>query len=50
MYIERIQHRSVQQWCDWREFKGANLPPDKINAETETHFAYISVLEYFFGF
>ena len=50
LYIERIQHRSIQQWCDWREFKGANLPPDKINAETEPHFAYISVFSTFLVF
>ena len=50
LYIERIQHRPTQQWCDWWEFKGANLPPDKINAETEPHFAYISVFSTFLVF
>jgi len=50
LYIERIQHRSIQQWCDWREFKGANLPPDKINAETEPPFWLYFGIQYFFGF
>jgi len=34
----------IQQWCDWPEFKGANLPPDKINAETKPPFCL------YFGF
>jgi len=33
----------LQQWYDWRRYKGANLPPDKLNAKIESHFAYISV-------
>ena len=50
LYMERIQHRSIQQWCDWREFKGANLPSDKINAETEPPFWLYFGIQYFFGF
>ena len=51
-YSERIQHRSTTAvWpCDWRGFKGANLPPDKINAKTEPYFADISVFTTFLVF
>jgi len=24
----------LKQRCDWREFKGANLSPDKLNTKT----------------
>jgi len=33
----------LQQWCDWRGYKGANLPPSKINKNLSPYFVYISV-------
>jgi len=44
LYGERIQQR-----CDRRGYKGANLP-DKINAKTELPFAYISIFSTFLVF
>ena len=40
----------LQQWRDWRRYKGANLPPDKINAKTEPPFTYISIFSTFLVF
>jgi len=39
-----------QQWWDWRGFKGANLPPDKMIAKTEPQFCLYLGIQFFFGF
>jgi len=35
-----------KQWCDWRGYKGANLPHDKINAKTESPFCLYFGMHY----
>jgi len=40
----------VKQRCDWREVKGANFSPDKLNKKLSPHFVCISVFGTFLVF
>ena len=43
----KAYNTGLQQWCNWRGYKGANPPPDKLNAKIDPHFSYISIVSTF---
>jgi len=42
-------NKGLQQWCDWRGYKGTNLLPDKLNAKTEPPFSLYVGIQYSFS-
>ena len=38
----------LQQWCDWRGYKGAKIPSNKVNKKLSPYFIYISVCSILF--
>jgi len=41
--IVKGHNTGLKQWCDWRGYKGANLPPNKLNKKLIPYVVYISV-------
>jgi len=40
----------LQQWCDWRGYKGSNRPPNKLNKKLTPYFICTSVCSILVGF